>query len=73
MTPDGNFLKFVDKVLHRLKAGQREYGDKSFSMEPDVLLTEIEEEILDICGWAYILHVRMEKLRNAVAVINDAR
>jgi hypothetical protein len=73
MPVDGNFLKFVDKVLSRLKAGQKEYGDKSFSMEPDVLLTEIEEEILDICGWAYILHVRMEKLRNAVVAADAAR
>lgn len=72
MKNDGSFLKFVDKVLHRLKAGQRAYGDKSFSMEPEVLLTEIEEEILDICGWAYILHVRMEKLRSAVRAIDAA-
>jgi hypothetical protein len=73
MKLDGSFLKFVDKVLYRLKEGQREYGNKSFSMEPDVLLTEIEEEILDICGWAYILHTRMEKLRDAVVAANAAR
>tara|TARA_E500000081_G_scaffold54588_1_gene57501 strand:- start:371 stop:592 length:222 start_codon:yes stop_codon:yes gene_type:complete len=73
MENDGSFLKFVDKVLYRLKAGQREYGNKSFSMEPDVLLQEIEEEILDICGWAYILHVRMEKLRSAVVAIDEKR
>ncbi len=70
MEIDGSFLKFADKVLHRLRAGQQEYGSKSFSMEPDVLLTEIEEELLDVCGWAYILHVRMNKLREAMAVLD---
>ena len=70
MEIDGSFLKFADKVLHRLQEGQREYGSKSFSMEPNVLLTEIEEELLDVCGWAYILQVRMDKVRKAMAALD---
>lgn len=52
------------KVLHdRLEAGERAYGDGSFSKDPTALVGEIEEELLDVCGWSFVLWVRLRRLR----------
>ena len=44
--------------------GHREYGDGSFSRNPVELFDEINEEILDIIGWAFIQWVRLRELKN---------
>jgi len=63
-----NHVGFVDFMLaieKRLDAGAREYGDKSFSRDPAALLSEIEEELMDVAGWSYVLHRRVVTLRDA--------
>lgn len=52
---------FLERVRARLKKGAAEYGDESFNKPPEVLRQEILEEIEDICGWAYVLWVRVQK------------
>jgi hypothetical protein len=42
--------------------GRLQYGDRSFSHEPSKLVKEIREELLDICGWSFILCRRLDKL-----------
>lgn len=65
MTID-HFNQFVAAVGARLEQGRREYGDRSFSRHPLTLLREIEEEIEDIAGWAYVMHRRVKQIREAL-------
>ncbi len=58
--------EFFSQVQTRLLAGRRAYGDKSFSKDPRELLAEIEQELLDVCGWSYCLYVRLAAMRQAL-------
>ena len=57
---------FASNVAARLEAKKQKYGDRSFSREPLELVREIEEELLDVSGWAFILWSRIHDLRAAV-------
>jgi len=59
--------EFFEEIRSRMKMGHEEYGDRSFSKEPAELIRELEEEILDICGWAFILRARMRRIKAACA------
>ena len=61
------FPLFRRKVLSRLQVGSREYGNGSFSRDPLSLLTEVKEELLDVCGWSYILFQRLERIERALS------
>lgn len=54
--------EFVERLRARLDAGRREYGAVSFERPPDELRGEIEEELLDVAGWAFVLWVRVRSL-----------
>jgi hypothetical protein len=62
-----SFPLFHRKVLARLRAGAREYGNASFSFDPLTLLSEVKEELLDVCGWSYILFSRMERMERELS------
>jgi hypothetical protein len=64
--PLGAWPEFASAVRERLKKGQVEYGDRSFSADPAILLREIREEIEDICGWSYVTWCRIQKLEQAL-------
>ena len=55
-------------MFRRLRQGQREYGDRSFSRAPAELVDEIRQELLDVCAWSYILAVRLDLLQARTAV-----
>jgi len=55
--------QFWLRLRKRLEAGAREYGEISFRREPSELIGEIEEELLDVCGWAFILWCRLRRLQ----------
>lgn len=55
--------EFVSAVAARLQAGAREYGDRSFHRPPTELVGEIEEELLDVCAWTFILWTRVRAIR----------
>ena len=57
------FPEFIERLEERMEKGYEEYGDKSFDRTPAELITEIEEEILDICGWAVILYSKVKNLK----------
>ena len=57
------FSEFMEKLWDRMEKGYLEYGDKSFDRTPAELITEIEEEILDICGWAVILYSKVKEMK----------
>lgn len=58
---------FAASVRARLEAGARAYGDASFERSPAELVGEIEQEVLDVCGWAFVLHERLRRLRARIA------
>ncbi len=70
MTPKQRvFSEFAARVAKRLDAGKREYGDSSFRRPRAELLDEVQEELLDVCGWSYILWIRLERLRAKLAQV----
>jgi hypothetical protein len=61
-----DFEDFSARVRRRLESGRIEYGDQSFKADSLVLLDEIEQELLDINGWSYVLFARIRKLRRSL-------
>ena len=57
--------QFIEALRARLDAGRREYGPQSFTRSPVELRGEIEEELLDVAGWAFVLWVRVRLLEEA--------
>lgn len=54
--------EFLDRLAERLHAGRREYGDASLVREDAELIGEIEEELLDVAGWAFVLWLRVRTI-----------
>jgi hypothetical protein len=63
------FPKFVDAVRSRLADDQKAYGDESFSRPVDELIGEIEEEMLDLAGWGFILWTRLQRVKSRLAPV----
>ncbi len=57
-----DFEEFTKAIRKRLYQGAKEYGSRSFERPPAELLSEIEEELLDVCGWSYILWARLRDI-----------
>lgn len=62
------WVSFAELVAARLEKGRELYGDRSFSLEPLELTKEVEEEILDVCAWSFILWMRLRALRRRLAL-----
>ena len=60
------FEAFMSRVRGRMNKGAREYGDRSFSEHPSLLVAEIQEELQDVCGWGFILWTRLEQIKAAL-------
>jgi len=67
-----DFPEYASRVLLRLEEGSRTYGDKSFDHSSSRLIDEIEQELLDVLGWGYVLWTRMRKLRAALDMTESA-
>lgn len=59
--PLDDFPAFAAQVRTRLEAGRAEYGDRSFDADPARLVDEVEQELLDVVGWAFILYRRLAR------------
>lgn len=59
------------KLLPRLVQGRRDYGDASFHRPLSELLDEIDEELLDVMGWAVIGRRKVARLRERVARLGE--
>jgi hypothetical protein len=46
---------FLQQLRARLEAGAREYGDKSLVRSVAAIVNELDQELLDLPGWSYIL------------------
>ena len=62
MDHEGELAQFWLRLRERLEAGARSYGDGSYRRELAELAGEIEQELLDVCGWAFILWCRLRRL-----------
>lgn len=63
--PLDRFPEFAEHVLARLRTGEHEYHDRSFSCAPPELIGELEQEALDLAGWGFVLWCRLRRLRQA--------
>lgn len=55
------FLKFIFLLRKKQEVGIREHGKKIPPI--DQLFLELEMELLDICGWGFLLWMRLEELK----------
>lgn len=58
------WTKYFEELEKRIERAAIEYGDKSFDKSTEKLLGEIQEEILDIAGWSYILWEKLERMKS---------
>lgn len=70
--PLDHWPAFAAAVRARLDAGRVAYGDRSFAAVPDTLLAELQAEALDLAGWGFILHARIERLRASLRAATAA-
>jgi hypothetical protein len=56
---------FAAELYARLVEGRRTYGEASLRRPPGELVGEIRQELLDVCGWSFILARRLELLGQA--------
>ena len=59
--------RFIARLHQKLELGARQYGSASFERPLVELITEIEDELVDIAGWGWIAWSRLEALRALVA------
>jgi hypothetical protein len=71
MDHEGELAQFWARLRERLEAGARSYGEASFGREPAELAGEIEQELLDVCGWAFVLWCRLRHLRTVLRLEAD--
>lgn len=57
------FGVFVGQVAARLEKGERDYGDQSFERSEKELLTELQQEALDLAGWGFVLWQKIERAK----------
>jgi hypothetical protein len=55
-------------VETRLQQGEITYHNRSFSLNPDKLIDEINQELADVAAWAFVLHARLQQVRQALEV-----
>jgi len=63
MKHNKEFSEFTQALYERLGRGEAEYGEASFQRPPAVLVDEISEELLDVCGWSWLLWCRLRELK----------
>lgn len=63
---ENHLSEFCSELERRLRRGADEYGDASFLRPCDALIGEIQEELLDICGWSFVAWCRLRRVREAI-------
>lgn len=57
------FKKFTEALHRKLEAGSKTYGEASFKRPQKEIIEEIQEELVDVSGWSWILWSRLEALK----------
>ena len=58
------FNDFMARIQQRIETAEQTYGDRSLHDTTIHLLSELEEEVLDIAGWGFFLWKRMQVMRD---------
>lgn len=61
-----DFNEFAARLRARLDRGAETYGDQSFERPLPTTLHEIEEELLDVSGWAFVAWVRLRRFMESL-------
>jgi hypothetical protein len=67
------FPEFMAEVRARLESGKEAYGDGSFEKPMAELVEEMIQEADDICGWGFVLHVRLKRLQERILELSSVR
>ena len=62
---------FLGEVVSRMKVGSEEYGEGSYERPLGELLSEIQEELVDVAGWSSIMWARCEKIREQLKKMEE--
>ena len=62
--PEEEREHFLSELNARLDAGAHEYGDASFNRPIASTLSELEDEVLDVAGWAFVMWVQLRRRRD---------
>lgn len=68
---NNEYQEYFQQLYDKLKKGQQEYGNISFSRPGLSLIVEIQEECIDIAGWGYILWKKLENLKEKAKQIES--
>lgn len=55
--------KFYKEVKEKMEKGDLIFKNKSFNKDSEKLLTEIQDELIDVVGWAEILYKKIEDIK----------
>ena len=59
-------IVYQAELTARLEAGSKAYGGASFTQTSPQLVSEIQQELLDVSGWAFILWCRLQTLKETL-------
>ena len=57
-----DFNRFYEMMEDRMWKGEHEYGNTSFKTTPKETITEIQEELLDVANWSFILWRKLDNI-----------
>jgi hypothetical protein len=63
--------EFFSRVRIRLANGSADYGGSAHRKSSPELLGEIEEELLDVCGWSYFLWLKVRGMRSRLDIVDE--
>lgn len=70
--PD-RFPAFVHQMQSRLRRGAEVYGDRTFEQPTEGIIAEIQEELVDVCGWAYCAWLQLEQSKHDIRTSTEVQ
>jgi len=53
--------EFSKKLVKKLEKGREDYGMKYLKLDREKVFGEIEEELLDVAGWALMFWIKLKR------------
>lgn len=63
----GQWEQYVELVRCRMLAAEADYQGRGFDLPSEATIEEIEQELLDVFGWGFLLWRRMQAAKRALA------
>ena len=63
------FPEFAEQVRAKLARGQVIFEDRNFSKNPVDLMHEVQEELVDVMGWSFLVWSRLQAMREALELL----